>query len=115
MTKIAVPKSWRDLSHAELTALLDDRLTLFRQQDLIWAQWKVASAAYLAASKSEQEAWMAESKALIAWREQGSSRSLGAFEAAQATFKRRKATMERLRRRADGLYELHRLLSGAEA
>lgn len=115
MTKIAIPQSWRDLSHSELTELLDDHPTFFRSQDLVWAQWKVASAAFLAAMKAEEEAWAAERKAYDAWREKGGSRTLGAYEAAKATVKRRRATMGRLRRRADALYELHGQLVGAEA
>lgn len=115
MSKIAAPQSWRDLSHPELVALLDDRLTLLRQQDLVWAQWKVASAAFLSAMEAEQDAWKAEHEAFVAWCQQGSSRSLGAYEAAKATTKRRQATMGRLRRRSDALYELHSQLLGAGA
>lgn len=117
MTKpIEPPKSWRDLTHAELIALLEDGHSFFlpRPRDLVWAQWTVASKAHLVASGAEQQAWTAERNAFDAWSRQRDSRSLAAYEAAQAATKRRKATYERLRRHTDALYALHDQLCEAE-
>lgn len=115
MTKtIEPPKSWRDLTHAELVALLEDQLLLIRPSDLVWAQWKVASADYLAAGEAESRAFNAEWEAHRVWREKGNSKTLAAHEAAQAKHKRAAAAMERLKRKEDALYALHQQLCEAE-
>ena len=115
MTKpIEPPNSWRDLTHAELVALLEDQLLLIRPRDLVWAQWKVASADYIAASEAEAEAWSAERRAFDAHLAKLNSKTLAAREAAQAKCKRAAATMKRLKRKADALYALHEQLCEAE-
>jgi len=118
MTKpLSPPASWRDLSHAELVALVDDASVfqmMLRPRDLVWAQWRVATDAVLSASEAEQQAWTAEQRAFDAWLGKGGGKLLLAKEKAEAARRRAAKVYDRARRRADELYALHQQLCEAE-
>lgn len=113
MTKIAIPQSWRDLSHAELVALLTERPQLFRKSDLIWAKYQVAQARAADARDAEQSAWKAERHAYDAWRAKRDSKTLAVYERAQKTYRRDAAAMKRAEALEDLLWKLWNAEMGA--
>lgn len=107
--------TFQDLDRDELLALLNRRLLLCSQADLLWAKWEVTSErsintfqAYIAASEQSDVAF----KFHLAKR---CSKSLAAHEAAAAKEKRLKTQAERLRRLPDDLYERHRKATEARS
>ncbi|MEN5083702.1 hypothetical protein ABE438_14560 [Bosea sp. TWI1241] len=106
MTKIALPQSWRDLSHAELVALLNHRLTFFSKADLLWAKYTVAQAKSDGARDAEQSAWQAEREAFDAWMGKRDSKSLAAYERAKASYQRDAAAMKRAEAREALLWRM---------
>ena len=113
MTKIAIPQSWRDLSHPELVALLNERPQLFRKTDLLWAKHQVAQACAADARDAEQMAWKAEREAFDAWMVKRDSKSLAAYERAKETYPRAAAAMKRAEAREDQLWKLWNAEMGA--
>lgn len=106
MTKLVIPQSWRDLSHAELVALLTERPQFFRRSDLLWAKHRVAQARAADARDAEQSVWQAERDAYDAWMKKRDSKALAAYERAKETYQRDAAAMKRAEAREDQLWKL---------
>lgn len=118
MTKpIHPPASWRDLSHAELIALLEEAIVFqsrLRPRDLVWAKWIVASAATGSTLDGLRRAWDVEEAAFNACRSNHNSKTLATYETAKNKAKRAKGSYERAVRQEEALYALHQQMIEAE-
>ncbi len=100
--------TYQDLDRDELLALLERRVVLISQADLLWAKWEVNSQRAIDAFKEYMAATEETHRTLVAYTRKRNSKSLADLEAAQAKEKRLRAKHGRLDRLERDLFRRHR-------